>query len=104
MFPAHHAHGHGTAGLQLRHCTAADAERRVVSWLALDVLHILSTSSTRGPLHAVCPRGESRGDLRRASGSHVSVFAAVLLGVPLLFRTRCVFRIQRSLGSVNCCQ
>ena len=78
MFPAHHAHGHGTAGLQLRHCTAADAERRVVSWLALDVLHILSTSSTRGPLHAVCPRGESRGDLRRASGSHVSVFAAVL--------------------------
>jgi hypothetical protein len=42
----------------------------------------------------LCPRGESRGDLRRASRSYVRLFAAVLLGVPLLFRTRCVFRIQ----------
>lgn len=83
-----------TAGLQLRHYTAADAERRVVSWLALDIRHILSTASTRGPLQALCPRGESRSDLRKAMGSHVGVFAAALLDVPLLFRTRCVFRIQ----------
>ena len=45
------------------------------------------------PLQILCPRGESRGDLQKASRSQVGVVMAVLHDFPSLFRTRYVHHV-----------